>query len=82
MMPKRIKITPCDGPMPKPKTCEYCDTPVNAPNFAYHVCTGGKEPRKPLVHGVRKVKIHAKKHPLGNSHMATLPNGVRVRVYN
>lgn len=24
------------------KTCEYCDTPVNSPNFAYHFCTGRK----------------------------------------
>ena len=24
------------------ETCEYCDTPVNSPNFAYHFCTGRK----------------------------------------
>jgi|GEM_PF-1269428 len=24
------------------KTCEYCDTPTRAPNFAYHVCAGRK----------------------------------------
>jgi hypothetical protein len=27
---------------PAPETCEYCDTPTNAPNFAYHFCTGRK----------------------------------------
>lgn len=24
-------------------TCDYCDTPINAPNFAYHFCVGRKE---------------------------------------
>jgi hypothetical protein len=27
---------------PAPETCEYCDTPTNAPNFAYHFCTSRK----------------------------------------
>ncbi len=25
------------------ETCEYCDTPLNAPNFAYHYCPGRKK---------------------------------------
>lgn len=28
------------------ETCEYCDTPVNSPNFAYHFCTGRKAANK------------------------------------
>ncbi len=24
------------------ETCEYCDTPLNSPSFAYHICTGRK----------------------------------------
>jgi hypothetical protein len=27
---------------PTPETCEYCNTPTNAPNFAYHFCPGRK----------------------------------------
>jgi len=24
------------------ESCEYCDTPITAPNFAYHFCVGRK----------------------------------------
>jgi ribosomal protein S27AE len=27
---------------PQTETCEYCDTPVSVPNFAYHICIGRK----------------------------------------
>lgn len=26
------------------ETCEFCDTPKDSPNFAYHVCSGRKTP--------------------------------------
>lgn len=30
----------------KPReTCEFCDTPTDSPNFAYHVCSGRKSPQ-------------------------------------